>query len=90
MPLYLIDAGRHLLYKQALLLSLADQAGEEGEAVIVGPGGARRGLWRNIRRGWGRPRKYRDTGWMIIGCTLLKFSGYVPRFFFNSVTVFHV
>lgn len=62
MPLYLIDAGRHLLYKQALLLSLADQAGEEGESVVVGPGRARRGLWGNIRRGRGRPGKYRDTG----------------------------
>lgn len=42
---YLIDAGRHLLHKQALLLSLAHQAGEEGEAVVVGPGGSGRGLW---------------------------------------------
>lgn len=40
-PFYLIDAGRHLLYKQALFLSFADKAGEEGEAVVVGPGGAR-------------------------------------------------
>lgn len=55
MSLYLIYAGRHLLYKKALLLSLADQAGEEGEAIVVGPGGARRGLRRNIRRGRGRP-----------------------------------
>lgn len=62
MSLYLIDAGRHLLYEQALLLSLTHQAGEEGEAVVVGPGGARRGLWRNIGRGRGRPEKYRHMG----------------------------
>lgn len=64
MLLYLIDAGRHLLYKQALLLSFADQAGEEGEAVVVGPGWARRGLRRNIRRGRGRSGKYKgDVTW---------------------------
>lgn len=59
MPLYLIDAGRHLLHKQALLLSLADQAGEEGEAIVVCPRGARGGLWGNIRRGRGGPGKHR-------------------------------
>lgn len=42
--LHLVDAGRHLLHKQALLLPLAHQAGEEGEAVVVGPGGAGRRL----------------------------------------------
>lgn len=67
---YLIDTGRHLLYKQAFLLSFADKAGEEGEAVIVGPWGARRGLWRNIRRGWRRPRKQRQHSRVIIGGTL--------------------
>lgn len=79
MPLYLIDAGGHLLYKQALLLSLADQAGEEGEAVVVGSRGARRGLWRNIRRGRGRPGEHRATGKMIRGCELLMFSGDVSK-----------
>lgn len=43
-PLHLVDAGRHLLHKQAFLLSLAHQAGEEGETVVVGPGGAGRRL----------------------------------------------
>lgn len=53
MLLYLVDAGRHLLYKQPFLLSLADKAGEEGETVVVGTWGAGRGLWGNIRRGRG-------------------------------------
>lgn len=47
--LYLIDACRHLLYKKPLLLSLTDQAGEQGETVVVGPGGTGRGLWGYIR-----------------------------------------
>lgn len=59
MPLYLIDAGGHLLHKQALLLSLPNQAGEEGEAIVVGPRGARRGLRGNVRRGRGGPGKHR-------------------------------
>lgn len=42
--LHLVDAGRHFLHKQALLLPLAHQAGEEGEAVVVGPGGPGRRL----------------------------------------------
>ena len=61
MLLYLIDTGGHFLHKKALLLSLADKAGEEGETVVVGPWGARRGLWGHIRRGWGRPRTYKNN-----------------------------
>ena len=74
MPLYLIDASRHLLHKQALLFSFADQAGEEGEAVVVGSGGARRGLRRNIRRGRGRAGKDRQCNLVIIGDELFRLS----------------
>lgn len=59
--LYLIDADGHFLYKQALLLSLADQTGEESETVIVGSWGAWRGLWGNIRRRWSRPGNKETT-----------------------------
>lgn len=56
--LYLIDACGHLLDEKALLLSLTHQAGEEGETVVVGPGGTGRGLWGYIRRRWSRPAGY--------------------------------
>lgn len=56
---HLIDAGGHLLHKQTLLLPLADQAGEEGEAVVVGPGGPGGGLGGHVGGGGGRPVKSR-------------------------------
>lgn len=68
-PSYLIDTRRHLFHKQALLLSFADEPGEEGETVIVGPWGARRRLWGNIRRGGCRPGKHRDNTaewWQVV------------------------
>lgn len=64
--LYLIDADRHLLHKEALLLSLTDQAGEEAKTVIIGPGGAGRGLWGNIRRGGSRPVEHRQGQLMYL------------------------
>ena len=54
MPVYLVDAGGHLLYKQAFLLPLAHQAGEQSEPVVVGPGGPRGRLGGDVGRGGSR------------------------------------